>query len=80
MTTGYKQLRRQNGIIGGVCGGLAEFTGISVIFWRILFLFLLLPGGLPGFLPYILMWIVIPKKRYPPQPSSRQQIESQPVR
>lgn len=76
MTTNHQKLQRQNGVIGGVCGGLAEFTGISVIFWRLLFLFLLLPGGLPGFLPYILMWIVIPKKRYLPQPSSYPQIES----
>jgi len=76
MTTNNKKLQRQNGVIGGVCGGLAEFTGISVIFWRLLFLFLLLPGGLPGFLPYILMWIVIPKKRYSSQPSSSPQIES----
>ena len=77
MTTGYNKLRRQNGIIGGVCGGLAEFTGIHVFFWRLLFLFLLIPGGLPGFLPYLLMWIVIPKRRYSPRPSSRPQIESQ---
>lgn len=78
MTTGYRQLRRQNGIIGGVCGGLAEFTGIHVFFWRLLFLFLLLPGGLPGFLPYVLMWIVIPKKHRTSRPSTYPQIESQP--
>ena len=76
MTTGYKQLNRHNCVIGGVCGGLAEFSGISVIFWRLLFLFLLLPGGLPGFLPYILMWIVIPKKRYSRQPASNPKIKS----
>ena len=58
----YKKLYRQDGVIGGVCGGLAAYTGIDVVFWRILFLFLLLPGGLPGLLPYILMWVVIPPK------------------
>ncbi len=77
MTTAYKTLRRQNGFIGGVCGGLAEFTGIHVFFWRLLLLFLLIPGGLPGFLPYLLMWIVIPKQRYSPPPSSLPQIESE---
>ncbi len=77
MTTDYKKLRRQDGIIGGVCSGLAEFTGIHVFFWRLLFLFLLIPGGLPGFLPYLLMWIVIPKRRDSPRPASRPQIESQ---
>ncbi|HEY53164.1 MAG TPA: PspC domain-containing protein [Caldilineae bacterium] len=78
MTTEYKKLRRQNGIIGGVCGGLAEFTGVHVFFWRLLFLFLLLPGGLPGFLPYIFMWIAIPKKRYPAPPATYPQIEARP--
>ena len=62
MTTNPRKLYRQNGVIGGVCGGLAEYTGISVIFWRLLFLILLLPGGLPGLAPYLLMWIVIPSK------------------
>ena len=60
---GSNKLRRQNGIIGGVCGGLGEFYGIGAIWFRIIFLLLLLPGGLPGLLPYIIMWIVIPKQR-----------------
>ncbi len=57
-----KMLRRQNGVIGGVCGGLAEFTGISAFWFRLLFVILALPGGVPGLLPYLLLWIVIPKK------------------
>lgn len=57
------KLRRQNGIVGGVCGGLAEFYGVSSFWFRLLFLILLLPGGLPGVLPYILLWIIIPKRR-----------------
>jgi len=57
------KLRRQNGVVAGVCGGLAEFTGIHVFWYRLLFLILMLPGGLPGFLPYVLLWIIIPKKR-----------------
>ena len=56
-------LRRQNGIIAGVCGGLGEFFGISPIWFRILFLLLLLPGGVPGLLPYVILWIVIPRKK-----------------
>lgn len=58
-----KLLRRQNGMVGGVCGGLAEFTGISAFWFRLLFLILLLPGGVPGLLPYLLMWLIIPAKR-----------------
>jgi phage shock protein PspC (stress-responsive transcriptional regulator) len=56
------KLRRQNGIIAGVCGGLGAFFGISAIWFRLLFLILLLTGGVPGLLPYIVLWIVIPKR------------------
>jgi len=55
------KLRRQNGIVAGVCGGLGDFYGISPFWFRLLFLILLLPGGLPGFLPYVLLWLVIPR-------------------
>jgi phage shock protein PspC (stress-responsive transcriptional regulator) len=49
-------------MIGGVCGGLGEFTGISAFWFRLLFVILALPGGIPGLLPYLLLWIIIPKK------------------
>ncbi len=57
------KLRRQNGIIGGVCGGFGAFFGIDPFWFRLLFLILLMPGGLPGFVPYMILWIVIPPKR-----------------
>lgn len=57
------KLRRQNGIVAGVCGGLAEFTGIHVFWFRLAFAILLIPGGLPGLVPYLILWIVIPKAR-----------------
>jgi phage shock protein C len=56
------QLRRQSGIVAGVCGGLGEFFGINPIWFRVLFLILMLPGGLPGLLPYIVLWLVIPRR------------------
>lgn len=56
------KLRRQNGIVGGVCGGLAEFYGVGSFWFRLLFLILLMPGGLPGILPYLVLWIIIPKR------------------
>jgi phage shock protein C len=57
-----KKLRRSrsNRIIGGVCGGLAEFFGLSSFWFRLLFLILLLPGGLPGLVPYLLLWLIVP--------------------
>jgi phage shock protein PspC (stress-responsive transcriptional regulator) len=57
------KLRRQNGIIAGVCGGLAAFFGLSPFWFRLVFFILFLPGGLPGLVPYLLLWIVIPRKR-----------------
>ncbi len=57
------KLRRQNGMVAGVCGGLAEFTGIHVFWFRLIFMILLIPGGLPGLVPYLILWFVIPKKR-----------------
>jgi phage shock protein C len=57
------QLRRQNGIVGGVCGGLGAFFSISPWVFRIIFLLLLVPGGLPGLIPYLLMWLIIPARR-----------------
>jgi phage shock protein C len=54
-------LRRRDGIIGGVCGGLGAFFGVNPWWFRLLFAVLLLPGGLPGFLPYVVLWTVIPR-------------------
>ena len=58
-----KELRRsrQNRIVAGVCGGLAEFFGLGVFWFRLLFVILFLPGGLPGLVPYIVLWLVIPQ-------------------
>ena len=49
-------------MIAGVCGGIAEYFDIDVTIVRLIAVLLLLPGGLPGFLPYIIMWIVVPSK------------------
>jgi phage shock protein C len=57
----YKRLERQDGMVAGVCGGLGAFFGINPFWFRVLFLFLLLPGGLPGLLPYLLFWIIMPR-------------------
>ncbi len=62
MTQKRRELRRQNGIIAGVCGGLGAFFGLNPWWFRLLFLILLVPGGLPGLLPYIILWIVIPQQ------------------
>jgi len=53
---------RRNRIFAGVCGGLADFFGISAFWFRLAFLIALIPGGVPGFLPYIILWIIIPSE------------------
>lgn len=49
-----------NRVIGGVAGGLADYFGIDTVITRLIFVLLLLPGGVPGPLVYIIMWIVVP--------------------
>lgn len=51
---------RQNRIIAGVCGGLAEFFGISSFWFRLAFLIALIPGGVPGLALYVLFWLIMP--------------------
>ena len=65
MSNQKKVLRRSRSdrVVAGVCGGLAEFFGISTFWFRLAFLFALIPGGVPGLLPYILCWIIIPTER-----------------
>jgi phage shock protein C len=62
MTTDEKKLRRsqRERIFAGICGGLGEFFGISPWWFRLAFLIALLPGGVPGILVYLLLWIIIP--------------------
>ena len=52
---------RTNKMIAGVCGGLEDYTNIDATIWRIIFVFLGLPGGLPGILAYVLLWVIVPK-------------------
>jgi phage shock protein PspC (stress-responsive transcriptional regulator) len=45
--------------LGGVCGGLAEFTGLAAWIWRMLFALSVLCAG-TGVAIYILLWIFVP--------------------
>lgn len=63
-----KRLYRSNTdkMIAGVCGGLGQYFDIDPVIPRIIFVILLLPGGLPGLVPYIILWIIVP-----PNPSKK---------
>ena len=65
MSTDEKRVLRRsmhNRIFAGVCSGLADFFGISAFWFRLAFLIALLPGGVPGFLLYLILWIIIPNE------------------
>ncbi|MBM5787972.1 MAG: PspC domain-containing protein [Pelagibacterales bacterium] len=47
--------------LGGVCGGLAEYTNSDPTIWRLLFLALIC-APFPMIFIYCLAWIIIPKK------------------
>jgi phage shock protein C len=48
-------------LLGGVCGGLAEYFGTDPILVRVIFVILtLFPAGL-GIVAYIVLWIVVPQ-------------------
>ena len=51
---------RRDRVVAGVCGGLGQFFGISSFWFRLGMLIALVPGGVPGFLLYVLLWIMIP--------------------
>lgn len=50
-------------VIGGVSGGLADYLNIDPVIVRIMFVLLAIFGG-SGVLVYIILWIVIPEKKY----------------
>ncbi len=58
-----KSLRRSsdNRILLGICGGLGEFFGINPIWFRLAFVIAAIPGGLPGLLIYLILWLIMPK-------------------
>ncbi len=57
------RLRRSscNNILGGVCGGIAEYFDLSPTLVRFMYILLsLMSVAFPGILVYILLWIFIP--------------------
>jgi len=53
-------LRRSstNKVLGGVCGGLAEYTDTDPLLWRVGFVALAVMGA--GILIYPLLWLLVP--------------------
>lgn len=49
-------------VLAGVCAAFANYFNIDVVLVRVIWIILLFPGGLPGLIPYLLCWIIIPEE------------------
>jgi phage shock protein PspC (stress-responsive transcriptional regulator) len=49
-------------VIAGVAAGIAARFGVPIWVSRLVWVLLLLPGGLPGIVPYAILWILIPEE------------------
>jgi phage shock protein C len=46
----------------GVAIGLANYFNVDVTVVRLIWVFLFIPGGFPGLLPYLVCWLIIPEE------------------
>jgi phage shock protein PspC (stress-responsive transcriptional regulator) len=54
---------REDRVIAGVCGGIAEWLGWSSTTVRILFVLIsVLSAAFPGILVYVLLWLFMPER------------------
>ena len=53
---------RRNRIIGGVCGGLADYLGMDPTVVRVIMALATFVGGM-SILVYLIMWLFIPEER-----------------
>ena len=50
-------------MIGGVCGGIAEWLGWDPMLVRIIFVAVsLLSAAFPGIIVYLLLWVLMPER------------------
>lgn len=53
---------RNQGVIGGVCAGLADYFGVDVVLMRLLFVILSIAGAvIGGVIVYVAAWIIMPE-------------------
>ena len=57
------QRSRENRILAGVCGGIAEWLGWSPSVVRLLFVLVsVLSAAFPGILVYLVLWVLMPER------------------
>ena len=60
----YLHRSRRSRILGGVCGGIADWLGWDPTVVRVLFVLVsLISAAFPGILVYILLWVLMPLER-----------------
>ena len=58
------QRSREHRILGGVCGGIAEWLGWNPTLVRVLFVVVsLLSAAFPGIIVYLVMWVLMPERK-----------------
>lgn len=48
--------------VAGVALGIANYLDIDPTVVRLIWILAFIPGGLPGLIPYVICWIVIPSE------------------
>lgn len=57
------QRSRDQRMIAGVCGGIAEWLGWSATLVRVLFVLVsVLSAAFPGIVVYIILWVLMPNR------------------
>ena len=57
------QRSRDQRMIAGVCGGIAEWLGWSPTLVRVLFVLVsILSAAFPGIIVYIVLWVLMPNR------------------
>ena len=59
-----KLTRSNNRMLAGVCAGLADYFGWDVTVVRIIYSFAPVFTAFSGIIVYIILWIVMPEKKY----------------
>ena len=66
LTQGYNSpmalMLSNNRMVGGVCGGLAEWLGWDPTLVRILYTILTIFTAFSGLIVYLVLWIIMPRK------------------
>ncbi|MDC8774497.1 PspC domain-containing protein [Roseateles albus] len=59
------QRSRDERWLGGVCGGLAQISGLAAWIWRLIFIASIPCHGI-GLIAYLILWVLVPEERDEP--------------